>query len=238
MLSAQRVGADPNTDLAVIKIAAAGLTELSFADSDALEVGDFVLAIGNPLQLGQTVTSGIVSGLHRTNVGIIPYEDFIQTDAAIYPGNSGGALVDVYGRLVGINTAFIGAGRGNPGLGFAIPANLAHSLARRMSEQGDIRRGTVGFVFDDAPALPLANLTTSLARPGVVIVEVDRGSAAMRAGLQPGDLVTQLSGIPVRDAADLKMRIGLLELGDVAEFGVSRRGSWLMLRAAISGPIK
>jgi serine protease Do/serine protease DegQ len=120
-LLAQRVGADPETDVAVIRIEADGLTELAFGDSDRLEVGDFVFAIGNPVRLGQTVTAGIVSGLHRANVGIEAYEDFIQTDAAIYPGNSGGALVNLGGELIGINTAFAGAGKTNPGFGFAIP---------------------------------------------------------------------------------------------------------------------
>jgi hypothetical protein len=136
----------------VIKVQAEGLTEIPFGDSDRLEVGDFVVAIGNPLQLGQTVTAGIVSGLHRSNVGIGPYEDFIQTDAAIYPGNSGGALVNLRGDLVGINTAFIGAGKGNPGLGLAIPINMARALADQMLEYGDIRRGVLGFA-DGLPAM-------------------------------------------------------------------------------------
>ena len=127
-LSARRVCADPETDVAVIQVRADGLTELPFGNSDRLEVGDFVFAIGNPPPIGQTVSAGIVSGLHRANVGIGPYEDFIQTDAAIYPGNSGGALVDLRGDLVGINTAFIAVGKNNPGMSFAIPINVARSL--------------------------------------------------------------------------------------------------------------
>jgi S1-C subfamily serine protease len=163
-LAAQRVGTDPNTEVAVIKVEAAGLTELSFGDSDDLEVGDFVLAVGNPLQLGQTVTAGIVSGLHRANLGISPCEDFIQTDAAIYPGNSGGALVDLRGDLVGINIAYVGAAVGNPASRFAIPANLVHSLAQRITENGDIRRGSLGVASDDPAARPARDLKVSILR--------------------------------------------------------------------------
>ena len=234
-LPAQRVGVDPNTDVAVIRVKAGGLTELSFADSDGIRVGDFVMAIGNPVQLGQTVTSGIVSGLHRSNVGIIPYEDFIQTDAAIYPGNSGGALVDPRGRLVGINTAYVGAAKGNPGLGFAIPANMARALANHILESGDIHRGTLGVVYEDAAALPVAGRGMPVSSSGAIIVGVDGGSAAERAGLKPGDLVVDLNGAPVRSAADFKMKIGLLESGDEIEFGLSRRGNRLTRRAVIAG---
>jgi S1-C subfamily serine protease len=235
VLSAQRVGDDPETDVAVIKVAPVGLTELAFADSDHLEVGDFVFAVGHPLALGQTVTAGIISGLHRSNVGLRPIEDFIQTDAGIYPGNSGGALVNLRGDLVGINTAFIGATRNNSGLGFAIPANLARTLAERMLESGDIRRGALGFDFDD-PAVVVTDLKLSVPPPGAMILKVDRGSAAERAGLRAGDLVTRLGGTPLRDAADLQMRIALLRAGEVAEFSVSRRGSTLTMRAPIAAP--
>jgi serine protease DegQ len=236
-LQAVRIGADRNTDIAVIRVEAKGLTEAAFADSDSLEVGDFVLAIGHPPPLGQTVSAGIVSGLHRANVGLSPYEDFIQTDAAIYPGNSGGALVNIAGRLVGISTGFVGVANGNPGFGFAIPSRLARSLATRIVAGGDIRRGMLGFVYDDPAATVVADLRMmSAPPPGAVVLEVDTGSPAARAGLKPGDLVTALGGTPVRDALDLKRRIALLEIGEVAEFGVSRRGNPLTLRAAIAGP--
>ncbi len=237
-LQAVRVGADRNTDIAVIKVEATGLTEAAFADSDTLEVGDFVLAIGHPLPLGQTVSAGIISGLHRANVGLTPYEDFIQTDAAIYPGNSGGALVNIAGRLIGISTGFIGVANGNPGFGFAIPSRLARSLAKRIVSGGDIRRGMLGLVFDDPAPSVVADLTMSAPPPGAIVLEVDSGSPAARAGLKPGDLVRQLGGTPVRDAVDLQRRIALLEIGDVAEFGVSRRGSPLTLRAAMAGPTR
>jgi serine protease DegQ len=237
-LPATRIGADRNTDVAVLKVEAAGLTEATFADSDSLEVGDFVLAIGNPRALGQTVSAGIVSGLHRANIGLSPYEDFIQTDAAIYPGNSGGALVNIAGRLVGINTAFVGVSNGNPGYGFAIPSRLVRALATRIVAQGDIRRGMLGFVYEDPATSVIADLKMSVPPPGALILEVDTGSPAARAGLRPGDLVTALGGTPVRDALDLKRRIALLEIGEVAELGVSRRGSALTLRAAIAGPAR
>jgi serine protease DegQ len=237
-LQAARIGADRNTDVAVIKVEATGLTEATFADSDSLEVGDFVLAIGHPAPLWQTVTAGIISGLHRANVGLTPYEDFIQTDAAIYPGNSGGALVDIAGRLIGISTGFVSVANGNPGFGFAIPSRLAHSLARRIVAGGDIRRGMLGFVFDDPAQSVVADLKMSAPPPGAIILEVDNGSPAAHAGFKPGDLVTEFGGTPVRGAIDLQRRIALLELGDVAEFGVSRRGSSLTLRAAIAGPAR
>ena len=224
-LPARRVGADPETDVAVIQVRADGLTELGFGNSDRLEVGDFVFAVGNPQQLGQTVTAGIVSGLHRANVGLKPFEDFIQTDAAIYPGNSGGALVDLRGDLVGINTAFTAVGKDNPGMSFAIPVNMVSSLVDQMLEFGDIRRGALGFTYDDfASALPR----------GVVVRAVDPRSAAERAGLKPGDLVTELDGTPLRNAADLHVRLALLRIGEVAELTVSRPGGTLTVRAEMA----
>jgi len=218
----------------VIRIEAGGLTELAFGDSDRLEVGDFVFAIGNPLRLGQTVTAGIVSGLHRANVGIEAYEDFIQTDAAIYPGNSGGALVDLNGDLVGISTAFVGTGKTHPGFGFAIPVNMARALVDQMLEFGDIRRGALGFTYDDFTPGLLRELKLSVPPPGAVVLKVDPRSAAERAGLRPGDLVTELGGTPVRDASDLQIRMALLRIGEVAEFAVSRHGGALTLRAAMA----
>lgn len=149
-LQAQRIGADAATDIAVIKVQAGeqpALPSIPFGNSDALEVGDFVLAIGNPFVIGQTVTSGIVSALHRNNVGIEQYEDFIQTDAAIYPGHSGGPLINLRGELVGINTAFSGAGNTHSGMGFAIPINLARSIAAQIIKYGDVHRTRNGVMF-------------------------------------------------------------------------------------------
>jgi serine protease DegQ len=232
-LPARRVGADPETDVAVIRVEADGLTELAFGDSDRLEVGDFVFAVGHPRELGQTVTAGIVSGLHRGNVGIESYEDFIQTDAAIYPGNSGGALVNFRGDLVGISTAFVGTGNSNPGFGFAIPVNMVRVLVDQLLAFGDIRHGALGFTFDDTVPVRVADLKLSAPPPGAVILKVDARSAAERAGLKAGDVVTQLGGTPVRDASDLCTRIALLRVGDIAEFAVSRRGGRLTVRAAL-----
>jgi serine protease DegQ len=146
-LQARRVGSDAGTDVAVIQVDAQLLPAIPIGNSDKLEVGDFVLAIGNPFQIGQTVTSGIVSGLHRSKLGFGQHEDFIQTDAAIYPGNSGGALVNLRGELVGINTAFLGAGNTNPGMGFAIPINIARSIAGRIMKSGEVRRSRLGMAF-------------------------------------------------------------------------------------------
>jgi S1-C subfamily serine protease len=172
-LPAKRVGSDRATDVAVIRVQAQNLTALPIGDSDGLEVGDFVLAIGNPYQIGQTVTSGIISGLHRTNVGIEEYEDFIQTDAAIYPGNSGGALVNLDGELIGINTAFIGATSTNPGMGFAIPINMVRFIADQLVKFGEVRRGRLGIAFGKATSAPIHSmkLSASSTRPGVAKVE-------------------------------------------------------------------
>jgi serine protease DegQ len=146
-LQAKRVGSDSSTDVAIIKVQAQELSAIPIGNSDQLEVGDFVLAIGNPFQIGQTVTSGIISGLHRNNLGIGQYEDFIQTDAAIYPGNSGGALTNLRGELIGINTAFIGTSNTTPGMGFAIPINLVRSITDQILKYGDVRRGRPGIMF-------------------------------------------------------------------------------------------
>ena len=143
-LQARRVGSDAGTDVAVIRVDAQLLPVIPIGNSDQLEVGDFVLAIGDPFQIGQTVTCGIVSGLHRSKLGFGQYEDFIQTDAAIYPGNSGGALVNLRGELVGINTAFVSAGNTNPGMGFAIPINIARSIADQIMKYGEVHRSRLG----------------------------------------------------------------------------------------------
>ena len=149
------------------------LTAIPFGDSRQLEVADFVLAIGYPANIGQSVTSGIVSGLHRSNIGIEELENFIQTDAAIYPGNSGGALVDLHGDLVGINTAFIGATNTNPGMGFAIPINMVRIVADQIIEAGDIRRGSLGITFDDPTPDVIRELKITARLNGAVIVKVD-----------------------------------------------------------------
>jgi len=233
-LVAKRIGSDPGTDVAVIRVQAQDLTEMPIGDSDGLEVGDFVLAIGNPFQIGQTVTSGIISGLHRTNVGIEEYEDFIQTDAAIYPGNSGGALVNLRGELIGINTAFIGTTNTNPGLGFAIPINMVRFIANEITKFGEVRRGRLGITFEDAPSAAARTLKLSTFPTAPVIVGVDRRSPGEDAGLKPGDVVSKLANTPVRDASDLRNRIGLLLVGEVVELTIVREGTPIVVRASIT----
>lgn len=232
-LTAKLVGGDPDTDVAVIKIPAESLTAISMGNSDQVEVGDFVLAIGNPFLIGQTVTSGIVSGLNRTNVGIEQYENFIQTDAAIYPGNSGGALVNLHGELIGINTAFIGATNSNPGMGFAIPINMARIVADHILETGDLRRGKLGITFEDSTPALVREFKFAAVPTTPVITKVDPGSPADVAGLKAGDVVTDFAGTPVRDTAQLRSRLGLLWVGDSAELAVMRNGKPIMIHATI-----
>jgi serine protease DegQ len=235
-LPAKLVGGDPGTDIAVIKVAADDLTAIPMGDSSEVEVGDFVLAVGNPLQIGQTVTSGIVSGLHRNNLGIEQYENFIQTDAAIYPGDSGGALVDLRGDLIGIDTAFVGTGNITPGMGFAIPIDMVHAVADRIVESGDLRRGKLGIGFEDpTPTLVRdLKLPLSAAQTTPVITKVDPGSAAQRAGIKVGDVVTEFDGKPVRNTNDLHVRLGMFWLGDTAALTVMRNGAPRVLQVAVA----
>ncbi|KAB7627345.1 DegQ family serine endoprotease [Alkalilimnicola sp. S0819] len=222
-LQAELVGSDPETDLAVIRVDATGLTQVSVGRSRDLQVGDFVVAIGNPFGLGQTVTSGIVSALGRTGLGIEGYEDFIQTDASINPGNSGGALVDLRGQLVGINTAIISPAGGNVGIGFAIPVHMMRTVVAQLVEHGEVRRGRLGVAIQDlTPGLAQAfELDT---RDGVVVTEVAPGSAAAEAGLEAGDIIIAVNGDPVSDAAALRNRIGLLRIGDRVRLRYLRDG--------------
>jgi S1-C subfamily serine protease len=233
-LQAKLIGGDPDTDVAIIKIAAENLTAIAIGDSDRVEVGDFVLAIGNPFLIGQTVTSGIVSGLHRTNVGLEEYENFIQTDAAIYPGNSGGALVNLRGDLIGINTAFIGATNSNPGMGFAIPINMVRIVADRILETGDVRRGKLGITFEDSSPALLREFKFAAAPSSPIITKIDPGSPADRAGLKTGDVIAELAGTPVRDTSELRSRLGLFWIGDTAELTVMRDGKPTVIRATIA----
>ena len=233
-LPAKLIGGDPDTDIAIIRIAAEALTAIAIGNSDQVEVGDFVLAIGNPFLIGQTVTSGIVSGLNRTNVGIEQYENFIQTDAAIYPGNSGGALVNLRGDLIGINTAFVGATNSNPGMGFAIPVNAARLIADHILETGDIRHGRLGITFEDATPALVREFKFAAAPAAPIITKVDSGSPAELAGLKTGDVVTDLAGMPVRDTSQLRSRLGLLWVGDAAELTVVRNGKPAAIRATIA----
>jgi Do/DeqQ family serine protease len=223
-LPAQLVGSDPGTDIALLKVAPEGLTELKLGDSEALEVGDFVVAIGNPFGLGQTVTSGIVSALGRTGLNIHGYEDFIQTDASINPGNSGGALINLKGELIGINSVIIGPAGGNVGIGFAVPSNMARSVVEQLAEFGEVRRGRLGVLIQDlTPELSEA-LKLDITE-GAVITRVEPGSPAEDAGIEAGDVVVAVEGAAVANAADLRNRVGLVRVGEEINVTVVRDGT-------------
>jgi serine protease Do len=223
--NAKVVGRDPPTDVAVIQIQnGSGLKALALGDSDKVEVGDFVVAIGNPFGLGQTVTSGIVSALGRSGLGIEGYEDFIQTDASINPGNSGGALVNLRGQLIGINTAILAPGGGNIGIGFAVPISMARLVMEQIVAHGEVRRGRVGISTQDlTPELAAAFRTKR--NEGALIAEVVPKSPAEQAGIRKGDLVIAADGAPIRSATQLRNKIGLTPVGERIELAVERNGA-------------
>jgi serine protease Do len=221
---AKLVGRDPGTDLAVLRLQSAqALTAIPMGDSDSLEVGDFVIAVGNPFGLGQTVTSGLVSALGRTGLGKQGYEDFIQTDAAINPGNSGGALVNLQGELVGINTAIFSAGGGNLGIGFAVPVNMARRVMEQIVEHGQVRRGGIGVSIKDLTTAIGATESTRTVE-GAMIADVRRGSPAEQGGLQKGDVVVAADGAPILSAARLRNKLGLTRVGERVQLTVRRAG--------------
>ena len=231
--NAEVVGMDQQTDLALLQIPADNLTAIKVADSDQLRVGDFVVAIGNPFALGQTVTSGIVSALGRSGLGIDRYEDFIQTDASINPGNSGGALVNLRGELEGINSAIVAPSGGNVGIGFAIPSKIVNNVVGQLVKYGEVRRGRLGIRFQDVtPQLAEAfNLPTDTA--GAVISQVEPKSPAKKAGLKPGDVVVAVDGKPIHNAKQLDNQIGLTLVGEPINMEVLRGGKKIGLVAHI-----
>lgn len=229
---ARLVGRDPETDIAVLKIDADNLTAIAFGDSDRLRVGDYALAVGNPFGLGQTVTSGIISALGRTGLGIEGYEDFIQTDAPINPGNSGGALVNLRGELIGINTAIVGPGGGNVGIGFAVPANIVKEIMTDLIKNGDIKRGQIGIRTQDLTPEIAASLDIREA-DGALIVQVAANSAAALAGVQPGDLVVKIDNIAVHDVADLHKHINFAHLGDTLTLSIIRNGTSVTVKVKV-----
>ncbi len=222
-LTAELVGRDPKVDLAVLKVPAEALTELKFADSSQVLVGDFVVAIGNPFGFNQTVTSGIVSALGRSGLRQANYEDYIQTDASINPGNSGGALVDLGGSLVGINTAIYAPSGGNIGIGFAIPANMVRSIMNELIEHGRVRRGYVGLTVEPLN-VELAKAFEVNRRDGVVVVEVQPGGAADSAGLLPGDIITRVGKKDVMQVSDYHSQTAIMVVGDKVGLEILRNG--------------
>ena len=222
-LKAELVGTDPDTDVAVVRIPAKRLTAIPLADSDALRVGDYVVAIGNPFGLGQTVTSGIISALARRGLGITGYDDLIQTDASINPGNSGGALVNLRGELVGINTAIFSQSGGNIGIGFAIPTNMVSRITEQLVAHGEVRRGFLGAQLQDLDP-DLAEAFGLSARKGAVLVNIIEDSPAAAAGLQPGDVVVEVNGKPVESAASLRNQVGLSRVGEKLKLTFVREG--------------
>ena len=230
-LKAKVVGRDPKSDLAVLEVDAKDLPAVPMADSDKVEVGDVVLAIGNPFGIGQTVTTGIVSAKNRGNMGL-DYEDFIQTDAAINPGNSGGALVDADGRLIGINTAILSRSGGNQGIGFAIPANLARDVMQSLIKDGHVTRGYLGVMIQD--------LTPALAKEfklkdatGALVSDIRPNSAADKAGLKSGDLLVEFNGKKVTDSRHLKLEVARTQPGQTVPVKILREGTPKTLEVAV-----
>jgi len=222
-MKAELIGSDPHVDLAVLKVEPEHLSQIEFADSARLRVGDFVVAIGNPFGLSQTVTSGIVSALGRSGLGIEGYEDFIQTDASINPGNSGGALVDLSGQLVGLNTAILAPAGGNVGIGFAIPANMVQAIMAELITHGEVRRGYLG-VSVQGLNLQLAEAFGVDRTDGVVIVEVEPDSPASVAGLQPGDIITAVANREVNSITQFHGQTAVIFAGQAVDFEVVRNG--------------
>lgn len=220
---AEVIGTDPDTDLAMVRIPAEDLQALEFADSKSLRVGDFVVAVGNPFGLGQTVTSGIVSALGRSAFRGLEFQNFIQTDASINPGNSGGALINLRGDLVGINSAIFTPSGGNVGIGFAIPSAMAHYVMGQLAEFGEVRRGTMGlFVQDLTP--DLAGAFGLEQGSGALVTEVDIDSPADKEGLQAGDVITAVGGNPVKNAQDFHNLEGQFPVDDKVRLDFIRDG--------------
>lgn len=231
---ARIIGTDPQTDMAVLKIAGATgpLPAITLADSDTLEVGDLVIAIGNPFGVGQTVTSGIVSATGRGGMGILDYEDFIQTDASINPGNSGGALVDAAGRLVGINTAILSRSGSSSGVGFAVPVNLARHVLERIVADGKVIRSQLGVMIQ--PVTPELAKEFNLAEPkGALVGEVTRRSPAARAGVQDGDVIVEFDGRVVEDSRHLRLMVAQTPPGRTVRLKIIRDGKEQVLTATL-----
>jgi serine protease Do/serine protease DegQ len=236
VFKAELVGSDPGTDIALLRIPAEALTAVPVADSDRVNVGDFVVAIGNPFGIGQTVTSGIVSAVGRSGLSMEGYEEFIQTDASINPGNSGGALVNLRGELVGINSAIFGPGA-NIGIGFAVPINMARAVMDQILRFGEVRRGRLGVTTQDVTPAVAKQLGLTVTE-GAVVQKVEPGSTAEQAGLRARDVVTATNGRPIRSSGELRNRIGLTPVGEEVDMTVLRDGRQMKVRARIGEPFQ
>jgi serine protease Do len=237
-MQAKPVGYDPATDLALLKIDARDLPTMPWGDSSKLKVAEWVLAIGNPYQLNQTVTLGIVSAVGRTNLGVSTYEDFVQTDAAINPGNSGGALVNSRGELVGINTVIFSQSGGYQGIGFAVSSNLARRVVNDLQQYQEVRRGSIGLLPDQVVPLT-TRIASELSLPdtkGALIYEMLRNSAAYQGGIQPLDVVVSFNGTPVEDPGHFSRLVSDARIGSVATIGVIRKGRRMDLKITITRP--
>jgi serine protease Do len=228
------IGLDPPTDIALLKIDVRGLPVVPWGDSSRLQVGEWVLAIGSPFQLSQTVTAGIISATGRANIGFSEYEDFIQTDAAINPGNSGGALVNTRGELIGINTGIFSQSGGYQGIGFAVPSNLAHSVVSSLMEYGEVRRGTIDGIRVESVAPAYAREVNAPGTSGALIVEMSRASEAYASGLRPGDIITAVNGQTITDPSHLMRILADAQIGSQAVIRVWREGRSTEVRVPIA----
>ena len=236
-LNAELIGTDPASDIAIIRVPGNNLTQLPIADSSQLKVGDFVVAIGSPFGLSQTVTSGIVSALGRSGLGIEKFENFIQTDASINPGNSGGALVNLRGELIGMNTAILAPNGGNVGIGFAIPTNMIMTIKESLVKHGEVRRGLLGVTTQDlTPELVSAfNLEN---KQGAAISRIENNSPAAKAGLEPGDIIVAANGKAVKNSQDINNIIGLLQIGDKVSIEFFRGNEKKEVTTMIGKPVQ
>ena len=228
------VGLDPPTDIALLKIDGKGLPVVPWGDSSRLQIGEWVLAIGSPFQLSQTVTAGIISATGRANIGFTDYEDFIQTDAAINPGNSGGALINSRGELVGINTGIFSQSGGYQGIGFAVPSNLAHSVVEKLKRYGEVTRGTIEGIRVEGVAPAYAREINAPNTNGALIVEMSRRSDAFTAGLRPGDIIVSVNGQAITDPAQLLRLLADATIGSTASVRVWREGRSVDVRVPIA----
>jgi serine protease Do len=228
------VGIDPATDLALLKIAAKDLPAMPWGDSSKLKVAEWVLAIGNPYQLNQTVTLGIVSALGRTNLGVSSYEDFIQTDAAINPGNSGGALINSHGELIGINTVIFSQSGGYQGIGFAVSSNLAKRVVNDLQQYQEVRRGSIGPIEIVPLTTRIANELDLQDTKGALVYQLGRNSPAFKAGMKPADVVVSFNGTMVEDPGHLSRLVSDAKIGSTATIGVIRQGRRVDLKVDIS----